>query len=172
MPREIDIRKWIILGLLILQIVWLGNHMRWVANGEINPWRLGGYAMYTVPNLGPLTRVHDMSFPEVPLEVNMLQYEKSTRLTNYGRTFRCANVPAVALLAFFNENMFLVGKNLVFVISERQLFRNPMDVKRVTKGLVVVTWQDESTFTYSNRFCGTEVIQSATLPGAVSVILP
>lgn len=172
MLHDIDIRKWIIGGLLLLHIAWIGNHMRWIAADQINPWRLGGYAMYTVPNLGQLTRVYDANSQESPLQVNMLKYETATRLTNYARTFRCAAVPAAALLAFFDENAFLIGRNLVFVMSERQLVRNPVQVKRVTKGIVVVAWQDERTFAYSNRFCGTEVTLSATLPGAAVGVLP
>lgn len=172
MLHDVDIRKWIIWSLLILHIAWIANHMRWIANDQINPWRLGGYAMYTIPSLGQLTRVYDANIPEAPLQVNMLQYEKATRLTNYGRTFRCASVPAEALFAFFGENTFLIGRNLVFVFSERQLVRNPVQTKRVTKGIVAVTWQDERNFTYSNRFCGKEETMSAALPGALSGALP
>jgi hypothetical protein len=176
MLREIDILKWIIGTLLVIHIAWIANHMRWIANDEINPWRMGGYAMYTVPSLGQRTRVFDASFPDAPLTVNMLQFEKATRLTNYARTFRCANVPASALLAFFDVNQPLIGRNLVFVYSERQFVRTPPAAKRVTKGMVVVAWQDERSFTYTNRFCGKEETASATLPaslpGAASTVLP
>ena len=48
MLDNIDIRKWIISGLLILHIASIANHMRRVAGGQINQWKLGGYAMYTI----------------------------------------------------------------------------------------------------------------------------
>jgi hypothetical protein len=176
MPREIDFRKWIIGGVLILHIAWIGNHMRWIANDQINPWRLGGYAMYTVPSLGQRTRVYEPHSPDAPLTVNMLPFEKATRLTNNGRTFRCASVPASALLAFFEANQSLIGTNLVFVYSERQFVRRPPSTKRVAKGMVDLIWQDERSFTHTNRFCGKEKTASVTLPeslpGTASTILP
>jgi|GEM_PF-1104952 len=172
MLGEIDIRKWIIGILLILHIAWIGNHMRWIANDQINPWRMGGYAMYTVPSLGQRTRVYDATFPDAPLTVNTLGYEKSTRLTNYARTFRCASVPASALLAFFDENHPLIGRNLVFVYSEREFVHAPPAAKRVNKGMVVLTWQNERTFTYTNKFCGREEIATATLPESLSAPSP
>jgi hypothetical protein len=164
MLREIDIRKWTVWGLLILHMAWIGNHMRWIANDQINPWRLGGYAMYTVPSPSQRTRVIDANFPDAFLKVRMGEYEKATRLTNFNRTFRCANVPAAALLAFFGENQTMIGRNLVFVYSERQLVRTPLAAKRVVNGMVDVTWQDGRTFTYTNKFCGREETASATLP--------
>jgi len=64
MLDNIDIRKWIIGGLLIRHIAWIGNHMRWVAGGQINPWKLGGNAMYTVPNPNAKMRVSIGKYPE------------------------------------------------------------------------------------------------------------
>jgi hypothetical protein len=172
MLGEVDFRKWAVWGLLIVHIAWIGNHMRLIASDQINPWRMGGYAMYTVPNLAQRTRVFDANMPDAPLLVNMLRYEKATRFTNYGRTFRCANVPASALLAFLEENQTLVGRNLVFVYSEREFVRAPPAAKRVNKGMVFLTWQNEHTFTYTNRFCGREEISTATLPESLSVPSP
>jgi hypothetical protein len=176
MLHDIAIRKWAIWGLLILHIAWIGNHMRLVAAGQINPWRLGGYAMYTVPNPAERSQLFDADFRDMPVQAYFLQYERATRLTNYGRAFRCANVPASALLAFFEENQDLIGRNLAFVYSEKQLVRTPPGTKRVTQGVVVVIWRDERSFTYTNRFCGREETASATLPetlpGATSPTLP
>jgi hypothetical protein len=164
MLDNIDIRKWIIAGLLILHIAWIGNHVRWVAAGQINPWRLGGYAMYTVPSPSPGMQVYDVNFPETRLKASTVRYDAATRFTNASRTFRCANVPSAALLAFFDENKDLIGRNLAFVFTERQFFRNPPTTKRTKQGFVTVMWRNERTFTYTNRFCGKEESASATLP--------
>jgi len=98
MLDKVDIRKWIIAGLLILHIAWIGNHLRWVANDEINPWRMGGYAMYTVPSLGQRILVFDASFPEAPRKVKMHQFERATSVTNYARTCQRACVGLAGLL--------------------------------------------------------------------------
>ena len=176
MSDRIDIRKWIIAGLLILHIAWIGNHLRWVAGGQINPWKLGGYGMYTIPNPSIRMGIYDANFPDDPLRAKSLRYEMATRFTNVLRAFRCADVPAEALLAFFEDNTDLIGRNLAFVYTERQFVRDPPSTKRVMQGVVIVTWQDSQAFTYTNRFCGNEHTASAILPetlaGAASAILP
>ena len=164
MLHKMDIRKWVVSGLLILQLAWIGNHMRLVANDQINPWRLGGYGMYTIPNPSQKMRVYDPNFPDLPVQVKTLQYEAATRFTNPGRAFRCAHVSSASLRSFFDENRNLIGTNLVFVYSERRFVHAPPSVEKETQGVVEVTWQDERSFTYTSRFCGREHTESAALP--------
>jgi hypothetical protein len=169
MPDKIEIRKWIIAGVLILHIAWIGNHMRLVATGQINPWQMGGYAMYTIPSPGVRLWVYDAHMPDAPLRVKLVRYGMAITnygmaLTNISRTFRCVDVPVAALLGFFDDNRDLIGRNLAFVYSERQFVRDPPSTKRVIQGTVMVTWQDGQTFTYTNRFCGSEHVASATVP--------
>jgi hypothetical protein len=156
--------KWIVGGLLLLQIAWIGNHLRWVSTGQINPWKLGGYGMYTVPNPRPALAVYDANFPNAPLGVNSTGYDLATRFTNGSRAFRCADVPAEALVAFFDDNRDLIGRNLAFVYAEGQFVRDPPSVKKVIQGVATVTWQDGQTFTYTNQFCGTTHVGTATVP--------
>lgn len=164
MLHDMDIRKWVVAGLLILHIGWIANHMRLVATGQINPWKLGGYAMYTVPALVPKFQVYDADFPDMPAEVNAIRYEAAESFTNVGRTFRCAPVPPAALRGFFAENANLIGKHLAFIYTDVRFYRNPRSIKREIQGVIELSWQDERTFTYRSRFCGKEQIQSATLP--------
>lgn len=164
MLHNMDLRKWAVAGLLILHIGWIANHMRWVATDQINPWKLGGYAMYTVPAPVAQFQVYDADFPDTPALVNGMQYEAAERLTNAGRTFRCAPVPPAAMRGFFEENGNLIGKHLALIYTERRLYRDPRTFKREIQGVIELSWQDERTFTYRSRFCGKEYIQSATLP--------
>ena len=40
----------LLIGLLLLSHVgWIGVHLNLVARGQINPWKLGGFAMYVAP---------------------------------------------------------------------------------------------------------------------------
>jgi hypothetical protein len=165
MWRDFD-RNWVVFGLLALHVGWIGNHIRWVINDEINPWKLGGYAMYTVPSPKTRVQVYDANFTGKPIKVKTVGYSAATRFTNSGRSFRCADVPAAALLTFFEENKDLIGRNLVFVYAERRFVRDPPSTKNEMQGSVIVVWQDERTFIYKNRFCGREATASATLPEA------
>ena len=48
----------IFVGLLLLAHVgWICVHLGLVAKEQINPWKLGGYGMYTVPHYTALTHV-------------------------------------------------------------------------------------------------------------------
>lgn len=169
MLHDMDIRKWILAGLLILHIGWIANHMRWVLTDQINPWKLGGYGMYTVPTPAAKLQVYDADFPDTPTLVKTMQFEAAERFTNITRTFRCAPPPPAALLGFFEENGNLIGKHLAFIYTEARFNRDPRSYKRKIQGVLELSWQDERTFIYRSRFCGKEQIQSATLPETASV---
>jgi len=164
MLHNVDFRKWVVAALVILHIGWIANHMRWVATDQINPWKLGGYAMYTVPPPLSKFQVYDADFPDAPATVSGMRYEVAERLTNAGRTFRCAPPSPAAMLSFFEENGNLIGKHLAFIYTELRFYRAPRSVKREIQGVVELSWQNERTFTYRTSFCGKEASQSATLP--------
>jgi hypothetical protein len=164
MLRERNFRVWAVVAILVLHIGWIANHMRLVANDRINPWRLGGYAMYTVPNPGSKIVAYDPDFPDTPLVARFMHYEAAARSTNASRTFRCADVSAASLRAFFDENQDLIGRNIVLVYLEKRLVRSPLSTNLETQGTVSVVWQDERSFTYTSKFCGNEHTASATLP--------
>lgn len=164
-----DIRKWVVAGLVILHIGWIANHMRLVVTDQINPWKLGGYAMYTVANPTTKFQVYDAEFPDMPAQVKGKLYEAAQSFTNAERTFRCAPVPPAALFGFFAENVNLIGRHLAFIYTEVRFHRDPRSVKREIQGVMELSWKDERTFTYRSNFCGKEQIQSGTLPETVLV---
>ena len=48
----------LLVGLLLLAHAgWICVHLNLVAREQINPWKLGGYGMYTVPHYKALTHV-------------------------------------------------------------------------------------------------------------------
>ena len=161
MWRDIDLRKWIIAALLMLHIVWIANHMRLVANDQINPWRLGGYAMYTVPLPSSRLVVFEAANLEAPVRVSLVRYLAAQRLTNPGRVFRCAHVTTEDLRGLIYENRHLIGRSLLLVISESRFVRNPPATSRQVQGVVEMTWRDMKTFTYVSKFCGTEHTDTA-----------
>ncbi|WP_415893883.1 hypothetical protein ACMXYN_05665 [Neptuniibacter sp. PT8_73] len=42
---------------LALQLSWCIAHVLLVSNGDVNPWKLGGYGMYTTPAYCPLPEI-------------------------------------------------------------------------------------------------------------------
>lgn len=168
-----DIRKWILAGLVILHIGWIANHMRWVITDQINPWKLGGYAMYTIPVPAAKLQVYDADFPDTPAPVKTMRYEAAERFTNATRTFRCVPPSPAALRGFFEENGNLIGKHLAIMYTEGRFYRDPRSHKRKIQGVIELSWQDERTFTYRSSFCGKEETETATLPeSAASAAAP
>lgn len=162
MLYNMDIRKWILMGLVVLHMGWIAKHMHLVIHHQINPWRLGGYAMYTVPNPSVRLRIYD-AISSMPINARRRQSEIAVRSTNPARTFRCAHASSAALRAFFGENTDLIGRNLVFAYSELKFVRSPPSAKRELQGVVEVTWQDLQHFILTSRFCGDEYVETVAL---------
>jgi hypothetical protein len=162
MLHEVDYRKWLLSALVIAHIAWIANHLRLVANDQVNPWKLGGYGMYTVPQPGTRYLVYDKARPNTPVPVRKRGFEVSQRFTNPSRTYRCAPIAPEALRAFFNDNRKLIGRDIAIVFSERRFYRTPPSISREMQGGVLVSWPDTNTFTYTNKFCGAESTGSAS----------
>ena len=43
-----SLRKLVIVALVVLHSVWIVVHLNLVSRDLINPWKLGGYGMYTI----------------------------------------------------------------------------------------------------------------------------
>ena len=152
----------IIAALLICHIAWIANHMRWIANDQINPWKLGGYAMYTVPDLAARLVVVDPAFSEAPVRVSLTRYLAAQRFINPGRVFRCAHMTAEAIRALIYENRHLIGRNIALIITESRFVHDPPSLKRGMQGRVLLTWHDMKTFTFVSNFCGSEHTETTT----------
>jgi hypothetical protein len=162
MLHEVDYRKWLLSALVIAHIAWIANHLRLVANDEINPWKLGGYGMYTVPDPNSRYRVVARADQNIPVPIQKRGFDLAQRFTNPARTFRCAPVAPEALRAFFKENRNLIGRDIAIIFSERRFYRTPPSINRELQGGVLVSWPDMNTFTYTNKFCGVESTGSAS----------
>lgn len=161
MFRDIDSTKWIFAALLVFHIAWIANHMRLVAAGQINPWKLGGYGMYTVPQPTSRLLVIDAAFPRTPTPVNLVRYLSAQRFRNPGRVFLCDHIPTESIRALIYENRNLIGRRIAIFVVEIRFVRKPPSIERIVRGYVTLTWQDMHTFNYVSRFCGTEHAETA-----------
>jgi hypothetical protein len=169
MIAKMDARTIIIYALLAFHTLWIANHVRLVQQDRINPWKLGGYGMYTVPSLTYSLRLVDLSVPDFPMvvpkkEVRWIEFSLATRFSNFKRAFRCAPVPPHALYEFYRENPQFVGRKVAIQFYERKFIRKHPWFEPVLKGQVFVEWQDKSSFGITNTFCGDEVKSAGKLP--------
>ncbi len=166
---RIDARKAIVFGLLAAHTLWIGNHLRLVYHDRINPWRLGGYGMYTRPNRAVVLQVYDIRFADAPMlipntEISLVKFDRAIRLTNSRRAFRCAHPTSTQLGAFFGENKHLIGRKLAFIYNEAHFLHKAPWLERQQQGEVIIDWEDDRNLTYTSTFCGDEAKGTASLP--------
>ena len=151
--------KFIIIPALVLHTLWILNHLRWVATDQINPWKLGGYGMYTVPDPNVSLFLIDIRFPGGhlildPSTYSLSRYRMTTKFTNVHRVFRCAHIISDQLKAIFEENPQLRGKNLRLLYLEDKFIRKPVSLKRGRQGRVTIIWTGNDFFEFTSEFCG------------------
>jgi hypothetical protein len=163
------IQQSFVILVLVIHVAWIVNHLRWVANDEVNPWKLGGYGMYTVPS--PSLRVDIKGILPSgavgildPDSYSLRAFERSFRKTNPNRVFRCAHVEPANLRAFFDENPNLRGANLVLGFLDREFVRKPVGVRWREQGRVQVEWIGDRNLVYGSLFCGDVVTGEVSWP--------
>lgn len=155
------ILNFVIIATLIFHALWIVNHLRWAANEQINPWKLGGYGMYTVPPPRVKLVFLDLQNPDAPRRIDprsysLTHYLETTKFTNINRVFRCAHVKPRELKTLFEENPQLRGINLGLLYLEDKFIQNPVSVKRVEQGRVSITWIGKDFFEFISEFCGSQ----------------
>jgi hypothetical protein len=161
MSPDSKILKSVVVAVLIFHTLWIANHLRWVATDQINPWKLGGYGMYTVPDPRVSLNLLDIRFPGAhfiidPSTYSLSRFRRTTKLTNINRVFRCAHLKRQQLKALFEENPQLRGNHLRLLYLENKFIQNPVSVKRVRQGRVTIIWTGQDFFEYTSEFCGSQ----------------
>ncbi len=161
--------KFVIIMALVIHTLWIVNHLRWVVAGQINPWKLGGYGMYTAPEPDVTMFLLDIRFPGGhyfidPSTYKLGRYRKVSRFTNLNRVFRCVHVVPEQLKAIFEENPHLRGNNLRLLYLENRFIQMPVSVKRVRQGRVTIIWTGKDFFEYTSEFCGSQETGKVSLP--------
>jgi len=151
--KELSVRHIVIIGLLVVHTGWIITHLNPVSRGQINPWKLGGYGMYTLPDYKAKLRIYDIS-SKPKLMVRSNYKTRNFRNANLRYVFRCRKFSEAALMVFFKDNPHLVNTDLKFILRERVFSRRPVGVKRVTYSTVDVRWPKQDKFTYMGEICG------------------
>ena len=149
----------IFVGLLLLAHVgWICVHLNLVAKEQINPWKLGGYGMYTLPHHKALTHVfiiHEKSKKWFELArhrrlFNSFQFDTK----NFLHVFRCRVSSEESIVAFMDQNPHLRYRPLVIALSETQFIRKPISSNREIYSKVEIAWNGKTLFGYRGKICG------------------
>lgn len=152
------IQQSFVIFVLVIHLFWIANHLRWVANDQINPWKLGGYGMYTVPSPQVRVEINKVSPSGAiraldPDSYSLADFQRSFSSTNLDRIFRCASVEPESVRAFFDGNPQLRGTDLIIIFTERVFSRDQVTVKRREQGRVQIQWIDYRNLVYGSQFC-------------------
>ena len=133
-------------------MVWIAVHIGLVMNERINPWKLGGYAMYTVPP--PQSQVHVFTRDgQAWVPGGEGYWVFSFFEANHHNVFRCAAPPEAALRGFLDENAGVRGKAVRLALSEEVMTREPFHIGRVIYATIELAWSGE-TVTWRHEACG------------------
>ena len=113
------------LALLVIQVVWVSAHMFFHYQGKLNPWKLGGYAMYTHPvpfyyaTIDMAKMDGDIIKPENPLLSHLNLYATGGCLSGISKRFykkilfirpNLVSGEGFVRLSFFEQNYSLSDK--------------------------------------------------------------
>lgn len=152
-PAVWSVKKVFLLGLVILHAVWIVIHLNLVSRELANPWKLGGYGMYTTANKRPMLHIFDRRFNQFLIPLTANDRAKIGRANNFF-VFRCQPMTEHSLESFFTDNPRLIGFPLRFIVTERKMMRNPLQLKRLPYSVVDIRWTGQSTFDYGGEVCG------------------
>ena len=144
-------------ALLAVHVVWIGVHMSLAADKKINPWKLGGYAMYTTPH--PNARAHVFIFDEGARRWAEIQRSENKFSSfafdraNALHVFRCGRPSEAALIGFMDENPHLRNRPLTIAISETVFERYPVKTGRTLATRIEIAWGKDNTFAYRGKTC-------------------
>lgn len=149
--------KLLIGALLLVHTAWICIHLALVAQERINPWKLGGYGMYTVPHPDALTHVYYFDetaakWVEIPRKARRFNsFAFDSR--NYLHVFRCRPPSEASIVGFLDENPHLRHRPLTLALSEQVFERKPVVVKRQIYAKVEIAWAGETRFGYRGEIC-------------------
>ncbi|MEM9783084.1 MAG: hypothetical protein AAF899_11460 [Pseudomonadota bacterium] len=145
-------------GIVAVHAVWICVHAWMASNDMINVWRLGGYAMYTIPP--PFIEYHAATRPAGENGGDWLAAPNgafdtfSFHEANAYSIFRCAVPPVEAIRSLIADNTAHAGHDMRISISEQRLTREPFDVSRQIYAVLEITWLGEGVVAWRHQACG------------------
>lgn len=151
-PAGRSVIRVILLALIGLHGLWIVIHMNLVSRELINPWKLGGYGMYTTANNDPVIFVFDARMDTFAIPITAKDRAKMARANKFF-VFRCNPITTTSLQGFLKDNPRFVGVPLRFVFTERKMYRDPLRPERVPYSILEIRWTGQSTFDYAGKAC-------------------
>ena len=145
--------KAVLLGQITLHSVSNIIHLNLASRELINPWKLGGYGMYTTAQPSPVVFVFDGGFDAVP--ITMIEDDQISTDTRQ-QVFH-VSVPTHNRRVFAN-----LSRNspkfrdicMRFVVTEQKCLRDPIRTERHPHAVLEIRWTAQTTFGYAGKLYG------------------
>lgn len=158
-PKLKTWQTYVLFGLLAAHIAWVCWHISLVAAERVNPWKLGGYAMYTQPSRGVSLVINELN-PDGTIKLVDWPNEEGVRSYELDRFYRanwyfnlyCKPVTKNSLAKLFDDNQVLQGKDILIELYAERFRAKPlrMDTEKIAE--IKVLWPDND-FVYEARHC-------------------
>lgn len=152
--KQLSLPQAILVALLTIHTVWIGVHLVLVSQDRINPWKLGGYGMYTRPQAVPFYEIEVLANPGDDEGEWVDEFDDWGFYDHMKRTtFHCEAFNPQAMIQLFEDNEWLIGSDLKIAAGTTEFLRDPIRLEPVYVGEARVIWQDETRFEVSGAFC-------------------
>lgn len=141
----------VLLLIFCIHSLWVSGHMYLHTQDALNPWKLGGYAMYVEPKRSMEVRLYSVDPQGLFVEeyVNL----KSFTQINFNFNFYCKPPSESSLQALFAENPHLRNKDLTIYFYSPRFYTDPLRTQTEYRGAVSISWPSENNFTYQSDIC-------------------
>ena len=153
---------WAFVILLALHSLWVLNHLRLHAERSINPWKGGGYGMYTIPAPNQDWIVHSSASAEMRPSAANRKKRASTGfllehhvLANKNRWRRCAHLSHSSMAGFVQANRKILEPYIIVRAVESVFDPSTRKHPRKQIGRVKLEVRDGYIY-YVSRMCGEE----------------
>ncbi len=148
-----SVRKAIMVGLVVLHSVWIVIHLNLVSRDLINPWKLGGYGMYTTAHANPGLHLFDSRVPSFEIPATTFDIVKTLQENRFFN-FRCQPITIASVQTLLKDNPRFIGIPLRFIITELKILRDPIRPERLPHAIMEIRWTGPTTFDYAGKICG------------------
>lgn len=151
--RSTSTQVWLFRALLLAQVTVVLIHMVMVTGGYINPWKWGGYAMYTVPGGTPTVEVFQR-FDEGASALTATLELEGYRVAHQYFHYYCQPQRAAGIATLLRDNPSLQGMDIDLVIAVATFDRYPLRQSLRELSRVTVRWSDATHYTFNSTTCG------------------
>jgi len=153
-----DWKRYVLFALLTVHTLWIAHHIYLATRDGVNPWKMGGYAMYVEPKRGVAVDVHMLNSDgtvQDELIRNIDLYDLYQGNLNFN--VYCKPVTEKSLIRFVEDNEFLEYTDVRLELFAYRFAANPLRTDPYLIGITDIRWLSDGRFAYEVKMCGDEV---------------